>query len=425
MSGGIRKPGAVQNKRKTANQGTQNAASARGARNTNRSVSGGGIPKPGAARGGKKDGRALNGKARKMNKRYKVPLTILFVVFLVVIVFMSSFLSYTYLVDKYANPVSAESIALDEETSVKFRIDKGMSTRDIAEQLYDLGLIQNKTIYRFLSKFNGFDGQYKVGTYTLCEGLSYDEIMTLLAGEPETVRVTFPEGFTTEQIAARLEANNVVTADEFLAALETIDVSSYPFLSELAGTARDHRLDGYLFPDTYEFDVKANVEDVIYKMLNRFNELYLPAYYEKSETIGLTTDQVVILASIVEREAKLQSERPIIAGVFMNRLHSDDPSLKKLQSCATIRYIYKKLYNEDVIDITEEHERVEDPYNTYLYDGLPPGPICSPGIESIKAVLNYEESDYYFFVLNVKDGVGSHIFSKTYQEHLEAQNQYG
>ena len=234
MSGGIRKPGAVQNKRKTANQGTQNAASARGARNTNRSVSGGGIPKPGAARGGKKDGRALNGKARKMNKRYKVPLTILFVVFLVVIVFMSSFLSYTYLVDKYANPVSAESIALDEETSVKFRIDKGMSTRDIAEQLYDLGLIQNKTIYRFLSKFNGFDGQYKVGTYTLCEGLSYDEIMTLLAGEPETVRVTFPEGFTTEQIAARLEANNVVTADEFLAALETIDVSSYPFLSELA-----------------------------------------------------------------------------------------------------------------------------------------------------------------------------------------------
>ena len=102
MSGGIRKPGEVQNKRKTANQGTQNAAAARSVRNTNRSVSGGGVPKPGAARGGKKDGRALNGKARKMNKRYKVPLTILFVVFLVVIVFMSSFLSYTYLVDKYA-----------------------------------------------------------------------------------------------------------------------------------------------------------------------------------------------------------------------------------------------------------------------------------------------------------------------------------
>lgn len=382
------------------------------------------VARPGAVRA-KKDGKALQGKASKMNKRYKVPLTIIFVLFLVVIVFMSSFLSYTYLVDKYANPVSAESIDLNTGTKVKFRIDKGMSTRDIADQLYELGLIKNKTIYRFLSKFNGYDGEYKVGTYTLCDGLSYDEIMTLLAGEPETVKVTFPEGFTTEQIAARLEANNVVTAAEFIEALETINISSYPFLSEVQGTTRDHRLDGYLFPDTYEFDVKANVEDVIYKMLNRFNELYLPAYYVKSEQIGLTTDQIVTLASIVEREAKLQSERPVIAGVFMNRLASEDPSLRKLQSCATIRYIYKKLYNEDVINILEEHERVEDPYNTYLHDGLTPGPICSPGLQSIKAVLNYEKHDYYFFVLNAKDGLGSHIFTKTYQEHLQAKNQYG
>ncbi len=360
-----------------------------------------------------------------MHKKYKVPLTILFVVFLVAVVFLSSFLSYTYLVDKYANPVSAESIDLDPDTSVKFRIEKGMTTKEIAEQLSELGLIKNKTIYRFLSKFNGYDGQYRIGTYTLCEGLNYDEIMTLLAGTPETVKVTFPEGFTVQQIAARLEANNVVTAAEFLDAVEKINVSSYPFLSEIAGVSRDHRLEGYLFPDTYEFDVKAKVEDVIYKMLDRFNELYLPAYYIKSEEKGLTTDQVIVLASIVEREAKLQSERPVIAGVFMNRLHSEDPSLKKLQSCATIRYVYKKLYNQDVINITEEHERVDDPYNTYLHDGLTPGPICNPGIQSIKAVLDYEKNDYYFFVLNAKDGVGSHIFSKTYQEHLQAKNEYG
>ncbi|MFR1517448.1 MAG: endolytic transglycosylase MltG [Clostridia bacterium] len=431
MSGGIRKPGAVQNKRKTANQVTGGAAGraadkpvARPVKNTGRAVPGRSAARPGALRAGS-GSQAASGKARKMNRRYKVPLTIIFVLFLVVIVFMSSFLSYTYLVDKYANPVNAEAIDLDPDSSVKFRIDKGMSTKEIAEQLYALGLIKNKTIYRFLSKFNGYDGAYKVGTYTLSDGLSYDEIMTLLAAEPETVRVTFPEGFTTEQIAARLEANNVVTAEEFLEAVEKVDVSSYPFLSEVAGTTRDHRLDGYLFPDTYEFDVKANVQDVVYKMLNRFNELYLPVYYEESERIGLTTDQVIILASIVEREAKLQSERPVIAGVFMNRLGSDDPSLRKLQSCATIRYIYKKLYNEDVINILEEHERVEDPYNTYLHDGLTPGPICNPGIQSIKAVLNYDVNDYYFFVLNAKDGVGSHIFSKTYQEHLQAKNQYG
>ena len=373
-----------------------------------------------------KRNKNLENKANRMKKKkYKVPLMILFLALSVGVVIFSAFLSYTYLVDRYENPVTVESIELDEETSVKFRIDKGMTTADIASDLYGMNLIENETIYRFLSKFNGFDGQYKVGTYTLCEGLSYDEVMTLLAGEPETVRVTFPEGFTTQQIADRLEANNVVTAEEFLKALETIDVSSYPFITNTSVTNRDHRLDGYLFPDTYEFDVKANVEDVIYKMLNRFNELFLPAYYEKAEAAGLTVDEVIVLASIVEREAKLQSERPVIAGVFINRLRSEDADLKKLQSCATIRYIYKKLYNIDVVNITEEHEKVEDPYNTYMHEGLTPGAISNPGIASIKAVLNYKETDYNYFVLNAKDGVGSHIFSVTYQEHLQAKKNYG
>lgn len=140
MSGGIRKPGSVQNKRKTANQVTQKGTEYRAAEKpAARPVRN--VARPGAVRA-KKDGKALQGKASKMNKRYKVPLTIIFVLFLVVIVFMSSFLSYTYLVDKYANPVSAESIDLNTGTKVKFRIDKGMSTRDIADQLYELGLNQ-------------------------------------------------------------------------------------------------------------------------------------------------------------------------------------------------------------------------------------------------------------------------------------------
>lgn len=432
MSGGIRKPGELQKNRNKVQAPTQSKAYAKpkaaSRASTSVSATGKGVRKPSSIKDQRttEHDKILDAKKTKMKKkRYKMPLMILFVCFLIGIVVISAFLSYTYLVDKYENPVTIESIYLDYDTSVKFRIDKGMTTKDIADDLFEMGLIENKTMYRFLSKFNGFDGEYKVGTYTLCEGLTYDEVMTLLAGEPETVKVTFPEGFTTLQIANRLEANNVVTAEEFLNALETIDVSFYPFLKDITGKSRDHRLDGYLFPDTYEFDVKANVEDVIYKMLNRFNELYLPAYYDKAEEIGLTPDEVIILASIVEREAKLQSERPKIAGVFINRMNSTDENLKKMQSCATIRYVFKKLYNIDVINITEEHEKEDDPYNTYMYEGLTPGPICNPGIESIKAVLNYEKSDYYFFVLNAKDGVGSHIFSKTYQEHLEAKKQYG
>ena len=377
-----------------------------------------------AAAAGNKRGAAAGKNAKKkkngkIKKKYSVPLIMIGITFLIAITFFSSYLSYTYLVDKYKNPLDADSIYIDPDTAVKFRIEKGMSTKEIADTLYDMGLIKNKFIYSFLSKFNGFDNTYKAGTYTLCDGLSYDEIMVKLSGTPETVKVTFPEGFTTEQIAARLEANNVVSAEDFLKAVDTVDTSSYKFIRALSEN-RDYRLDGYLFPDTYEFDVRADVETVIYKMLNRFDEVYKPSYYDKAEELGLSIDEVITLASIIEREAKLESDREIISGVFYNRLQSSDPDMKYMQSCATVRYVYKKLYNEDIIEITKEHEKVEDPYNTYRYPGLPPGAICSPGLASIEAALNPQKHDFYYFVAKT-DGSGGHIFSRTYEEHLAAQ----
>ena len=237
-------------------------------------------------------------------------------------VFFSSFLSYTYLVDKYNNPTSIESIYIDPETEVKFKIERGATTKDIANNLKEMGLIRNTEVYRFLSKFNGYDGRYKAGTYTLSKGLSYDEIMIILTSYPESVKVTFPEGFTTEQIAQRLQANGVCSADEFLKAVQTIDLSSYPFIPDANG--RDYRLDGYLFPDTYEFDVDANVNSVIYKMLNRFNEVFKPAYYDMAGNLGYTVDDIIKLASIIEKEVKVPSERITVSGVFHNRLKSQN-----------------------------------------------------------------------------------------------------
>jgi UPF0755 protein len=254
----------------------------------------------------------------------------------------------------------------------------------------------------------------------LSKGLSYDEIMIILTSYPESVKVTFPEGFTTEQIAQRLQANGVCSADEFLKAVQTIDLSSYPFIPDANG--RDYRLDGYLFPDTYEFDVDANVNSVIYKMLNRFNEVFKPAYYDMAGNLGYTVDDIIKLASIIEKEVKVPSERITVSGVFHNRLKSSDPDMAYLQSCATVRYAYKKIYNETLDgDITEEHEKIQDPYNTYVAKGLPPGPICNPGLASIEAALKPEQHDYYYFVLR-KDGSGGHIFSRTYEEHLKAKN---
>ena len=403
---GIRKPGA-------ARRTQSNATSSTALKQTR-------IPK--AATGEKRQKvkiRKVSHK-KKLKNRSNLPYLLLFVVFCVCVVFFSSFLSYTYLVDKYNNPTSIESIYIDPETEVKFKIERGATTKDIANNLKEMGLIRNTEVYRFLSKFNGYDGRYKAGTYTLSKGLSYDEIMIILTSYPESVKVTFPEGFTTEQIAQRLQANGVCSADEFLKAVQTIDLSSYPFIPDANG--RDYRLDGYLFPDTYEFDVDANVNSVIYKMLNRFNEVFKPAYYDMAGNLGYTVDDIIKLASIIEKEVKVPSERITVSGVFHNRLKSSDPDMAYLQSCATVRYAYKKIYNETLDgDITEEHEKIQDPYNTYVAKGLPPGPICNPGLASIEAALKPEQHDYYYFVLR-KDGSGGHIFSRTYEEHLKAKN---
>ena len=376
-------------------------------------------PAPTRGNGGKETSKVSLKKQKNWNSRIKnsssAPKVLIAAILLIAIVFLSSFISYTYLVDKYNNPVLLDSIYIDPDTSVSFKIERGSSTADIAKSLAEQDLIGSKSVYRFLSKFNGYDGTYKAGTYTLCKGLSYEEIMVILSSNPESVKVTIPEGFTTLQIAARLNANKICTEEAFLNAVKSLDLASYEFIQNHEN--RDYRLDGYLFPDTYEFEIDSKPESVIYKMLNRFNEMYKPDYFNRASEIGLTQDQVVILASLVEKEAQLPSERAKIAGVFMNRLHSD--SLKKLQSCATVKYVHYKLKGETLKTVTKADTELPDPYNTYLYEGLPPGPICSPSIASIEAVLNYERHGYYYFVAKSDDS-GTHTFSRTYAEHLAA-----
>lgn len=356
-------------------------------------------------------------------KRQKLAISVLFAALLVLITVFASFLAYTYMTDNINNPVSRDSIYLEHDSMVKFRVEKQESTRSISDRLYEMGLIPNKTMYRFLSKFNGYDGTYNAGTYTLSKGLSYEEIMYILSKTPpETVKVTFPEGFTTDQIAARLEANDLCSVEVFLSTLETVDLSGYPFLQNVdLSNNRDHRLDGYLFPDTYEFDVLSKPEEIIYKMLDRFNAIFKPAYYERLEELGLTLDQVVNLAAMVEREAKLDSERSTIAGVFYNRYTKWSAGTRKFESCATLRYVYKKLFNEDLINITKKEQQTDDPYNTYMYEGFTPGPICSPGLASLEAALYPSTNPEYYFFFAKTDGSGGHIFSKTYQEHQAAQ----
>ena len=350
----------------------------------------------------------------KFSRKKNVPIVILCIIGLFALTIFTSFLSYTYLVDRYENPITEESITIDEETKVPFKINKGANSSDIAASLKKADLISSKFIFKLLSSFNGYDSKYSAGTHYLSKGLNYDEIMVILSSEPETVKVTFPEGFTVVQYAERLEKNGVVSKKAFLDAVNSIDVSSYAFVGK-TNSQKEYKLEGFLFPDTYEFDINANVEDVIYKMLNNFSTKFLPEYYEMAETMNLSVEEVVILASFVEREAKLAKERATIAGVYVNRIQSED--FKFMQCDATIQYIYRNLNNGETPEkITKEMKEIDSPYNTYLYEGLTPGAICNPSSSSIRAILNYEEHGYYYYVAS-KDNPKSHIFSETLEQH--------
>ena len=296
-------------------------------------------------------------------------------------------------------------------STIEVEVPLGASTKDVAEILKEKGLIKSTMVFRILSKINENDGKYKQGKHVFNSSMDYDEIMEELkknVTRQTTITFTIPEGFEIQQIAARLADIGLVDEKKFIELAQTGNFN-YPFLKAIPN--RKYKLEGYLFPDTYEVYGNATEEEIIEKMLDRFEQIFTKDYYKRAESLGMTVDEVVTLASIIEREAKLDKERPIVSAVFHNRLKSKEYPL--LQSCATVQYILGE--RKPILSV--EDTKIDSPYNTYVYPGLPIGPIASPGKASIDAALYPENVDYMFFVANSD---GSHIFSKTYQGHLEA-----
>lgn len=298
---------------------------------------------------------------------------------------------------------------------VKIEIKEGASTQEIAEAVYNGGLTENKLWFRLQSKLLKFDGKYKEGVYSLNTTMD-DKIMQSLTAnkklERESIKVTIPEGFTVKQIAARLEELELVKREEFMKAVNERDYD-YEFLKNIASNKKS-KLEGYLFPDTYFFYDDVTAHEVVIKMLNRFEEI-TDQYTQELDNLSYSFDDVIIIASIIEKEAKLEEERAIISGVMYNRLKD----AMKLQMCSTVQYALEK----KTASLSYGDLAVESPYNTYKYTGLPTGAICSPGEASIRAAFQPEEHDYYYFV--VKDlQEGSHAFSKTAEEHNNNKAKY-
>ncbi|MBE7041143.1 MAG: endolytic transglycosylase MltG [Ruminococcaceae bacterium] len=285
----------------------------------------------------------------------------------------------------------------------------GSGTAQIAEALEEQGIIKNPFWFRVFSKLGGHDGRYQPGIFTLHENAGYQEIFKMLTQPPETqfVTVTIPEGFELWQIADKLEQVGLIDRDRFYEAVENGQFD-YEFLRDIP--QRENRLEGYLFPDTYQFMYGESEETIIDKMLARFDEVYTDEYENRAKALGMTNDELITLASIVEREAQGDDDRTLVASVFHNRLKSTQ--YPYLQSCATVQYILKE--RKTVLSVADT--KIDSPYNTYQNPGLPKGPIASPGKEAIEAALYPAKTDYLFFVL---DSSGKHRFAKTFAEHQE------
>ena len=298
-----------------------------------------------------------------------------------------------------------------DSSPVSVTIEKSSSVSSIAQTLYEKGLIRNKTVFQFLVAFYNQGSSLKAGDYAFSKTMTPRE------------RFTVAEGTTVKEEAAKMASEKIFESEEAFLNLAKSGEGflEYSFISEIPEATRAKRqylLEGYIFPDTYEIYQGASEQTILAKQVAQFNKVFTTDYYVRAEQLGMTVDQVVTLASIIQKEGK-PADFNKISAVLLNRLKKG----MKLESCATVQYALGiKRFNLTASDIAST-----SPYNTYKYAGYPAGPICNPGEEAIKAVLYPDESfikDGYLYFCNKDPESGELVFSKTLDEHQNNVEQY-
>ena len=332
----------------------------------------------------------------------------------------------SYFISKYVISVGNDVYAFvknDEEITVT--IPEGASTEEVAELLCDSGVIKHPKIFKVyadyrISKRSYLEGDYAVGDVKVNPMMNYDALINAVKGYEKakvgTVRITIPEGLTVDETLELLEENGVGKKEDYVEALNNFEYE-YRFAEGLTkdkispirfDTNYSYRLEGYLFPDTYDFYLNENPISAIDKFLVNFERKFEEEFYERCDQLGMTVDEVITLASLIEKEGNNASDYYEISSVFHNRLNNS-ASYPYLASDASIQYALDERTGAYDINTGLDH-----PYNTYIYKGLPPGPICNPGIEAIYAALYPEKTSYYFFYTKKN---GETVFSRTYEEH--------
>lgn len=286
-------------------------------------------------------------------------------------------------------------------------IPEGAGIKTISEILEENGIIEYPLVFRMRASLGNYVIQQ--GRHVLNRTMSYGKILKKLtlipdAGYDDIYKVLIPEGYEIKDIAETLYEKGLIDKEIFYEEIEKGDFD-YPFIDEIKRD--ENRLEGYLFPATYEIQKGESEHAIISKMLDAFNSVVVPMF-ESADT-DLSLDEIVTMASIIEREAANDAERPIVSSVFYNRIEKD----MTLSSCATVQYILKE--RKKVLSVADT--KIKSPYNTYREKGLPPGPIAAPGEASIEAALFPADTKYLYFAAKA-DGSGN-VFSKTDVEHLK------
>ena len=293
------------------------------------------------------------------------------------------------------------------------KIEKGDSIWDIGKKLKNKKIIKNQLGFVFEVYTKGKQKKLKAGEYLISSNLNISEIIRIISNgntiaENNQKKITFPEGWSDKQMAERL-SNNGFSGDEFLKLANNPKYflkkhNNYDFLKEIPD---GKNLEGFLFPDTYLFANKSDAETIIEKMLNNFSQKLSEDLRKEIERQNKTIYEIITMASILEKEVKSSNDKKIVSGIFWKRMKNG----QAFQSCATLAYIL----GENKKQYSYKDTKIESPYNTYLYPGLPPGPISNPGLDSILAAIYPIKTDYNYFLNNPE--TGKTVFSKTLTEH--------
>ncbi|MBP3334403.1 MAG: endolytic transglycosylase MltG [Clostridia bacterium] len=308
-----------------------------------------------------------------------------------------------------------------EETMVTVTIDNpNVSLDELSKLLHEAGAIKYPEFFEFYVKLKN-DGEFglKKGTYTFSAANNYDVILSFLDPVPprETIWITIPEGYTTDDIIELFVSKGIGTKEGFYDAIENAEFDYWflkPLTNENMHDERFYRLDGYLYPDTYLFYTNSSEKAVLDKILRNFNAKFAREYEARCKELGITVDEAMILASMIQAEAKYAADFEFVSAVFHNRLKKKS-EFPKFESDVTLQYYFRHVEGAVHAEITKEDLDLDSQYNTRKYPGFTPGPICSPSLTAIKAALYPADQNFYYFISKSN---GYLVYSKTYAEHI-------